>query len=87
MILNKKLEKEINMSKDEKGNVETAVFEKGTTFKTLTAKFAGKLDQEKQKAFEAKFGAKYKELDNANAIVRGIEKELEKLYVEYSEGL
>lgn len=60
---------------------------KGMTFDKLKDKFSKKLSQEKTKAFEQKFSAEFKKLDDANAIVRGIERTLEKLFVEFTENV
>lgn len=62
-------------------------FAKGMTLDTIMSKFGQKLSTEKNKAFEQKFLAKYKELDAAEAISRGIRKELEKMFTEHTEGL
>jgi hypothetical protein len=64
-----------------------SVIEKGMSLEKLMSKFGTKLTQERGKAFEQKFAAKYKEYDNAMAIVAGIQKELEKLFVEFTENL
>lgn len=63
------------------------LFGKGMTLEKLMSKFDDKLSKEKAKAFEQKFAAKYKELDTAEAIVRTVQKELEKMYTEFSESL
>lgn len=63
------------------------VFQKGMSLDRLKEKFTKKLDTAKGKAFEQKFEAKFKELDAAEAIVANINKELEKMYIEFNEGL
>ncbi len=63
------------------------VFQKGMSFDKLKEKFEKKLDTAKGKAFEQKFEAKFKERDTAEAILKGIDKELEKMYIEFNEGL
>ncbi len=69
------------------GDKNQPVFQKGMSLDKLKEKFTKKLDTAKGKAFEQKFEAKFKELDAAEAIVAGINKELEKMYVEFNEGL
>ena len=60
---------------------------KGMSLDKLMSKFDSKLQQEKTKAFEQKFSAKFKELDDAKAIVRNKERELEKLFLEFTENV
>lgn len=62
---------------------EQQVMKKGMTFETLLDSFDNKLTKEKTKAFEQKFGAKFKELDAAEAIAANVRKELEKMFAEF----
>lgn len=66
---------------------EAPIFGKGMTLEKLLDKFGQKLDKEKAKQFEQKFAIKFKELDIAEAIVKAIRKELEKMWTEFNEGL
>lgn len=76
-----------NDNKQGEKKEEAPLMAKGMTFEKLVDKFGQKLDKEKAKAFEQKFGTKYKELDAAEAILNNIRKELEKMWTEFNEGL
>ncbi len=63
------------------------VFQKGITLDKLMSKFENKLNTEKAKTFEKAFAAKYKQFADAQAIAENFERELEKMFTEFNEGL
>jgi hypothetical protein len=78
------------MSDAKEGNSDqkqSPLFVKGTTLEKLMGKFEQKATTERGKVFEQKFSAKYKEYANAEAITKGLHLELEKLFVEFNEGI
>ncbi len=66
---------------------EEGMFQKGMTLDRLNDRFGKKIETARSKAFEQKFEAEYKKLADAQAIVDGLNKTLEKMWVEFNEGL